>query len=130
MAERLRGRQRSSGLPRVSVDSAFAALEGGRDVVVGPATDGGYYLLGVADRVRPRPLLAGVPWSTNAVLRETLVRCERAGLSVTLLDDLGDVDTPEDLARLRDDVESGRILAPAVGRLLRGPLARLEAGTA
>lgn len=78
------------------VASAMAALKG-HDVVIGPAEDGGYYLIGM-QTARPE-LLVEMPWSTDAVLPETLRRCEALGLSVELLPMLADCDRPEDLAR-------------------------------
>jgi len=70
-----------------------------RDAVLGPATDGGYYLVGLR-REEPR-IFRGIPWSTAAVLGETLRRIEGARLSRALLPPLGDVDTGADLERLR-----------------------------
>ena len=66
------------------------------NVVLGPAIDGGYWLIGLQ---APCPtLLDGIRWSANNVLKETLTRSEKAGLSVYLLRELADVDTAEDLA--------------------------------
>lgn len=75
--------------------SAFDAL-GGNDLVVGPAVDGGFYLLGLR---RPWPeLFAGIAWGTSAVLGQTLAAARSLGLSVHLLTPLQDVDRPEDLS--------------------------------
>ena len=61
------------------------------DVVLGPASDGGYWLIGLR---RPRPhLLENIPWSTERVFAETLTRIHRSGLSAQLLRELTDVDT-------------------------------------
>lgn len=69
------------------------------DVVVGPAVDGGYYLIGLT---RPAPeLFQGIPWSTEGVLGTTRARCGDLGLRVTMLTLLRDLDTAEDLAPLR-----------------------------
>lgn len=66
------------------------------EVVIGPATDGGYYLIGFS---RPIPFaFEGIPWSTPAVLAETLERLGAQGIEPALLPVLTDVDTPEDLA--------------------------------
>ncbi len=82
------------------VERAFAAVESGADVALGPAEDGGYYLIALAaGAVRPR-LFEGVPWSTGGVLAATLARSEELGLAVELLPVAADVDTPADLARL------------------------------
>ena len=77
------------------VDRALAALDTA-DVVLGPAADGGYYLLGLR---APLPVLfTGVAWSTAAVLRQTAARARDAGATVTYLEVRSDIDTPDDLA--------------------------------
>ncbi|MBL0965803.1 MAG: TIGR04282 family arsenosugar biosynthesis glycosyltransferase [Blastomonas sp.] len=87
------------------VASAMAALQN-HDIVIGPAEDGGYYLIGMR-QARPE-LLTDMPWSTDAVLRETLRRCDALGLGVALLPTLADCDRPEDLARWPQLEASGR----------------------
>lgn len=72
---------------------AFDALTNS-DVVLGPATDGGYYLIGVK-HLHPK-LFEDIIWSTSTVLSETLKRAESVGLSVCLLPVLDDVDTAAD----------------------------------
>jgi rSAM/selenodomain-associated transferase 1 len=65
------------------------------DAVVGPATDGGYWTIGLA---RPCPdVFADVPFSSEVTLAATLDRMAEAGLSVASLPTLSDVDRPEDL---------------------------------
>jgi hypothetical protein len=71
----------------------------GPDVVLGPSDDGGYYLIGV--RAVRRELFDGIPWSTPSVLAETLHRAAAAGLTTACLPAWFDVDTPDDLERLR-----------------------------
>jgi uncharacterized protein len=89
--------------PHVSIRElarAARALERGVDVVLGPAADGGYYLVGTRAPVRSA-LFAGIPWSTARVLATTRRRCRALGLtSVEVASDF-DVDGPRDLARLR-----------------------------
>lgn len=66
-------------------------------VVIGPAQDGGYYLLGFT---QPVPFLwPDMAWGTDRVLRETEARLRRAGVAYRLLEPLSDCDRPEDLAR-------------------------------
>ena len=81
--------------PDVTADvvaEAFTRL-GVADVVLGPASDGGYYLIGMS---RPhRELFEGVPWSSAETLRATLARARAGGLSVALLDERRDIDTVE-----------------------------------
>ena len=83
------------GLRADHLTGAFAALATA-DVVLGPATDGGYYLLGLRC---PQPeLFANKAWSTASVLADTVADARRLGLRVALLPELRDVDTAEDLA--------------------------------
>jgi rSAM/selenodomain-associated transferase 1 len=65
------------------------------DVVLGPAVDGGYYLIGLKRRVSG--VFERIPWSTEHVLQATLERCERLGLATALLAPLRDIDTIDDL---------------------------------
>ena len=82
------------------IHRAFDLVESGADVALGPAEDGGYYLIALrADAVAPR-LFEGIAWSTGQVLPATLDRCRELGLRVELLPEASDVDTPEDLRRL------------------------------
>jgi len=72
---------------------AHAALKTS-DVVIGPARDGGYWLIGIR---RPCPILfSGIDWGTDTVLGTTLRCAQEAGLSVTRLRTLGDIDTEAD----------------------------------
>lgn len=65
------------------------------DFVLGPATDGGYYLIGLR---RPIPeLFTGMPWGSDRVFGETQHRARQLGLTCHLLATLSDVDRPEDL---------------------------------
>ena len=74
--------------------NAFKKLEE-HDVVIGPAEDGGYYLLGMQE-LQPY-LFANKSWSTEAVLQQTLDEIKLKGLSVALLPTLTDVDEEKDL---------------------------------
>jgi rSAM/selenodomain-associated transferase 1 len=75
-------------------DEALAALDSS-DAVLGPARDGGWWLMGL--RSSAPELFHGIAWSTPAVLAQTLAAARASGLSVTLLEELADIDTPEDL---------------------------------
>lgn len=80
----------------VDIEDAWLALEG-HDVVLGPALDGGYWLIGLR---APQPaLFAGIPWSTDRVFGETMCRARETGLRVALLRELADVDTAADWER-------------------------------
>jgi uncharacterized protein len=65
------------------------------DLVVGPARDGGYYLIGLR-RLVPE-LFQGIAWSTAAVFQQTIAIAQTLNLQVTTLPTLADVDRPEDL---------------------------------
>ena len=65
------------------------------DVVLGPAVDGGYVLIGA--RSIARSLFENVDWGTSRVYEQTVARLAAAGLSWTALAALPDVDRPEDL---------------------------------
>lgn len=76
------------------ISSAFAKLDEA-DIVIGPAKDGGYYLIGMTSP--HREIFRNIPWSTETVFRETMDAIERLGLLCQTVRDLSDVDTKEDL---------------------------------
>jgi rSAM/selenodomain-associated transferase 1 len=78
----------SPTLPPEWIDQAFDLLDR-HGVVLGPATDGGYYLIGAARRVPP--IFAGIDWSTARVLAQTVEKLD--GGSLALLPPWYDVDT-------------------------------------
>ena len=81
-------------LPADHIRQAFDLLTE-KDIVLGPSTDGGYYLIGLS---RPhRSVFQSIDWSTERVFAQTLGRVEAAGLSLGLVPPWYDVDTPEEL---------------------------------
>ncbi len=88
--------------PRLLQEAVDRLSRPGPDVVLGPTADGGYYLIGV--RAARSELFDGIAWSTPDVLAQTLGRGERAGLSSVCLTPWADVDTAEDLVRLRAEL--------------------------
>jgi hypothetical protein len=74
------------------------------DLVLGPAQDGGYYLIGMK---APQPALfpPDLPWGTDQVLEETLRAADRQGLQAALLETLPDIDRPEDLSAAALDLD-------------------------
>ena len=106
------------GLARADVVSALASLEH-HDLALGPAHDGGYYLIALR---RPGPgLFRGVAWGTSSVLPATLERAATLGLTVRVLDERRDIDTVDDL-RTQWPWIRGRVtpsVAEAVERALR-----------
>jgi uncharacterized protein len=123
--------------PGITADLAEQAFErlATADLVLGPATDGGYYLIGLR---RPVPaLFAGIAWGQETVLHETQTRAEELGLATSLLTELSDVDRPEDLPvwqRVQDDSTSASnsprisVIVPALNEAshLDGTLAALK----
>lgn len=69
-------------------------------IVLGPASDGGYYLIGLPRKVLAKSaagLFSNIAWGTSMVLPETCRRLQEQGLDYTLLETLDDVDRPQDL---------------------------------
>ena len=91
-----------SDIPDITTNimqKAFEALNQ-NDLVLGPAADGGYYLIGVHRKTfrhwNPQ-LFSDISWGTDRVLPQTLGIAQKLGLNYSLLDTLRDVDRPEDL---------------------------------
>ncbi len=78
------------------LEAAFHALESGNDVVLGPASDGGYVLIGAkqADPI----LFEDILWGTDLVLSQTHAILHRLSWSYSELKPLSDIDRPEDLS--------------------------------
>lgn len=84
--------------PEVSgrhIQQAFEKLTT-HDVVIGPAKDGGYYLIGL--RAHTPRLFQNIAWSTPQVFGQTYQKAKDSGLSIACLETLSDIDRPEDLA--------------------------------
>ncbi len=82
------------GITGAILKQAFAALKR-HDCVLGPALDGGYYLIGLS-KDQPE-IFSSMPWGTDKVLERTLDAIQRLGLKAALLETLIDVDRPDDL---------------------------------
>ena len=80
------------------IDEACSALLAGSGVVLGPAGDGGYYLVGM--RTAQDRLFTDIPWGSGEVLEQTLARVGELGMKVHLLPQRDDIDTPADYRRL------------------------------
>jgi uncharacterized protein len=83
----------SPTVPLDLVEQAFAALAQA-DLVLGPATDGGYYLIGCGPRLPP--IFDGIAWSSSSVLADTVARLTEPSWRVALLPPWYDVDTWDD----------------------------------
>ena len=83
-------------LPDEVIHEAFQSLES-KDAVIGPAPDGGYYLIGFNARTFLPGVFDGLPWSTETVFSDTMGVLERSSWTVHQLPLWRDVDTLEDL---------------------------------
>lgn len=112
----------SPTLPIGFLADAFASLDAGADVVLGPTEDGGYYLIGLA---QPQPrLLREIPMSTPTVLQDTLALARTLGLKTALLPPWYDIDTAADLLRLQNHLA---VLSDDIAPHTRRRLAALSA---
>jgi len=94
-----------SDIPALSAQylrDAERALAGGDNVVIGPAADGGYVLIGLSRC--DAGLFRGIPWGGPKVLPETRRRIAALGWRLIELPALWDVDRPEDLDRLPEEM--------------------------
>jgi uncharacterized protein len=108
----------SPTLPTPYLLDAIAQLQNrATDLVLGPAEDGGYYLIGLKSPCRA--LFDNILWSGPTVLADTLRRAATQQLQVAMLPSWFDVDTPDDLVRLRRDLATaGSAVAPHTRRFL------------
>ncbi|WP_161602379.1 TIGR04282 family arsenosugar biosynthesis glycosyltransferase [Tautonia marina] len=98
------------------VVSAFLCLDQ-KDVVIGPSTDGGYYLIGC--RVPVPSVFEGVEWGSSRVFGQTLDRLRGSGRSLAVLPPWYDIDTPDDWRLLGAHVRAMRLsgMDPALPRI-------------
>jgi glycosyltransferase A (GT-A) superfamily protein (DUF2064 family) len=85
-------------LPRPLVDHAFALLDS-VEYVVGPAQDGGYYLIGCRAASYEPEVFQDIEWGTPSVLSATVKKIGETGRTMALLPERFDIDTAEDLER-------------------------------
>ncbi|MFQ5877678.1 MAG: TIGR04282 family arsenosugar biosynthesis glycosyltransferase [Acidobacteriota bacterium] len=100
----------SPTLPPVWLEAACEALSGRAGVVLGPALDGGYYLVGTGPGAAV-PFEA-IPWGTDRALLQTLRVLRSTGTRPALLPPWYDVDRPDDLGRVRRDLSAVPGFAP------------------
>jgi rSAM/selenodomain-associated transferase 2/rSAM/selenodomain-associated transferase 1 len=103
-------------LDQVHIREALALLVDNH-MVLGPATDGGYYLIGMRADASERLFVAafqGIPWGTSQVFTGTVNALAETGIDLGLLDELDDVDEPEDLIHWE---KAGKPLTIASGSL-------------
>jgi len=103
------------GMDETFYNEAFNALAE-TDLVLGPAHDGGYYLIGLN---KPQDLLfERMPWSTSEVLAITRARAEALGLRLRLLEEKLDLDTLDDFTRLRESLPDHHFIARKMDQLI------------
>ncbi|TSA44419.1 MAG: glycosyltransferase [Deltaproteobacteria bacterium] len=84
-----------------AIEHAFRTLEKGQDAVVGPALDGGYYLIGFRSATFDPAVFNGMPWGENTVFEKTVDLLHARGYRVHLAPAWHDIDTEKDLADLQ-----------------------------
>lgn len=87
-------------LPVEVIEEAFRSLHK-NDVVIGPAFDGGYYLIGFKDQAFSPEVFEGIDWGTKDVFAETIEKLKRFRRAVHTLPYYRDIDTAEDLKHLK-----------------------------
>jgi rSAM/selenodomain-associated transferase 1 len=95
-------------LTRQAIDHAFGVLDS-CEWVIGPAVDGGYYLIGCRAALFDSSIFAGIDWGTDSVLRATIDRIEKAGRTLAVLPAHADIDVVEDLRRFAGSGGDGEL---------------------
>jgi uncharacterized protein len=109
----------SPTMPPLLLTAALAALRAPGDrIVLGPATDGGYYLIGL--KHAHGQLFSAIPWSTSGVLAATRARASDAGIAIAELPPWYDIDDTDSFEMLLDEL-SGKPLSFNAARLVSGP---------
>jgi glycosyltransferase A (GT-A) superfamily protein (DUF2064 family) len=103
-------------LPPAYLESARRALATA-DAVLGPSLDGGFYLIGLKDC--PIGVLDGIQWSHSTTLAATTAKLEHFGMKTVLINPWFDVDSHDDLERLRRQLASDPASAPRTAEYLR-----------
>lgn len=103
------------------MQSAISALDN-YSVVIGPANDGGYYLLGFKSKLID--LFSGIEWSTDSVFDNTIEKLNNSEINYFMLDELTDIDTLEDLQYWRkhykgDDVHPVKVFLESYNKQIQ-----------
>lgn len=111
----------SPTLPDEIVQEAFERLREPTPAVIGPATDGGCYLIGMQ---QPSPLLAQqlfahIEWSSAQVMSQLQARAQQIGIRLYLCPEWYDIDTPEELTKLKQQIAAGEVAPKYTSRYLR-----------
>jgi uncharacterized protein len=96
------------GIDPAVLQKAFDTLAG-NELVLGPATDGGYYLIGINKNAHDKPLetlFSNISWGTSEVFERTIKSAEKAGITYSILDRLDDIDRPDDIPIWHQSLEA------------------------
>jgi rSAM/selenodomain-associated transferase 1 len=114
----------SPDLPEDFLRQAFKELES-CDAVVGPSSDGGYYLIGFSKDSFLPEAFDGIAWSTSAVCRQTVEILKRHKLKIYLMPEWYDLDTRSDLEKLIARNKDTAFVQPKTAAYIQN----MEAGT-
>lgn len=106
----------SPTLPILYISQALTLLDS-RNIVIGPSTDGGYYLIGFSVEALTTTIphvFEDIAWSTAAVFQQTVTRIREAKVTFGLLPPWYDIDTPEDLTFLHAHISATRLAGGTV----------------
>ncbi len=95
-------------LDRQAIDHAFGLLDS-CEWVIGPASDGGYYLIGCRAEAFDPSIFEGIEWGTDSVLRATINKIEEADRTLAVLPTHSDIDVVDDLRRFAGDGGEGEL---------------------
>ena len=114
----------SPDLPSEYIKKSFSLLKSKTELVIGPAQDGGYYLVALSRDCRE--LFKNIPWSTDVVFQKTVERAKKAGVKSAILPTWYDVDEIENLKALRNNLKAslaetktGKFLETAIRDILQ-----------
>jgi hypothetical protein len=102
-------------LPEEYIQQAFEQLVS-HDIVIGPAEDGGYYLIG--SKADPPDIFSNIPWGTEKVFESTRIRLKQSGCKYAILPSWPDIDRPEDLYHLHHYLIHNPHRLPATRRVM------------
>ncbi len=103
------------GLPLGYIREAFNQLDE-HEVVLGPAADGGYYLVG--SKLIPPEIFTEIAWGTDKVYEQTCARLNHSGYKYSNISPWFDVDRPQDLSRLKQLLEQNPQILPATRKVM------------
>ena len=106
----------SPSLPASFIEEAFRKLNKS-DLVLGPTLDGGYYLIGLKKPCFD--IFKGIQWSSNQVLKNTVKNAKKLGKRISILKSWYDIDEPQDIAHLKQDLKKRRDIAKWTRRFLK-----------